>query len=267
MSPRSRYEFVWQGETVRESTKQGNDKVARQMEAAHRTSLAKGEVGYASGSPSRPSATFALSVSNRGRRPASRKAPLQIGCGIGPAFEHCFPTSLWQRQDGQHRQADGKEISTINSSLCVLRRILRFSVEWGVIEGSSYALTASWRTPSRHCSQSRAGAEVFGALPGATKVHCHNTRRQWDASRRVLQNALGEYQLAERQEWSRTRHSRQNGCCPPLDPMTPRVRFILEARWEFAEKPAYGWVWPAPTQCGQINHASQRNNTLAPSGK
>ena len=30
---------------MRESTKQGNDKVARQMEAAHRTSLAKGEVG------------------------------------------------------------------------------------------------------------------------------------------------------------------------------------------------------------------------------
>jgi len=30
---------------VRESSKQGNDKVARQMEAAHRTSLAKGEVG------------------------------------------------------------------------------------------------------------------------------------------------------------------------------------------------------------------------------
>src|SRR5271165_3142359 len=39
------YKFVWQGESIRESTKQGNDKVARQMEAAHRTSLAKGEVG------------------------------------------------------------------------------------------------------------------------------------------------------------------------------------------------------------------------------
>jgi hypothetical protein len=39
------YKFVWQGETIRESTKQGNDKVARQMEAAHRTALAKGEVG------------------------------------------------------------------------------------------------------------------------------------------------------------------------------------------------------------------------------
>ncbi len=39
------YKFMWQGKLVRESTKQGNDKVARQMEAAHRTSLAKGLVG------------------------------------------------------------------------------------------------------------------------------------------------------------------------------------------------------------------------------
>src|SRR5437660_431862 len=39
------YKFQWNGKLVRESTKQGNDKIARQMEAAHRTSLAKGEVG------------------------------------------------------------------------------------------------------------------------------------------------------------------------------------------------------------------------------
>src|ERR1700719_2144735 len=39
------YKFMWIGKLVRKSTKQGNDKVARQMESAHRTSLAKGEVG------------------------------------------------------------------------------------------------------------------------------------------------------------------------------------------------------------------------------
>jgi hypothetical protein len=39
------YKFMWQGKVVRESTKQGKDKVARQMEAAHPTSPAKGEVG------------------------------------------------------------------------------------------------------------------------------------------------------------------------------------------------------------------------------
>jgi hypothetical protein len=39
------YKFMWQGKPIRESTRQGNNKVVRQMEAAHRTSLAKGEVG------------------------------------------------------------------------------------------------------------------------------------------------------------------------------------------------------------------------------
>lgn len=39
------YKFMWNGQLIRESTKQGSDKVARQMEAAHRTALAKGEVG------------------------------------------------------------------------------------------------------------------------------------------------------------------------------------------------------------------------------
>jgi len=36
--------FTFNGEPVQESTKQGNPRVARQMEAAHETALAKGEV-------------------------------------------------------------------------------------------------------------------------------------------------------------------------------------------------------------------------------
>src|SRR2546427_744111 len=39
------YKFNWNGEQIRESTKQTNKRVAEQMEAAHRTALAKGEVG------------------------------------------------------------------------------------------------------------------------------------------------------------------------------------------------------------------------------
>jgi len=46
------YKFMWQGRLVRESTKQANDKVARQMESAHRTSLAKGEVEIREKQPS-----------------------------------------------------------------------------------------------------------------------------------------------------------------------------------------------------------------------
>src|SRR5882724_9632061 len=39
------YKFVWNSEPIRESTKQTNKRVAEEMEAAHRTALAKGEVG------------------------------------------------------------------------------------------------------------------------------------------------------------------------------------------------------------------------------
>jgi hypothetical protein len=52
------YKFMWQGKLVRESSKQGNDKVARQMESAHRTSLAKGEVGIREKKPAPTLAEF-----------------------------------------------------------------------------------------------------------------------------------------------------------------------------------------------------------------
>ena len=39
------YRFTWKGDPIRESTKQTNKRVAEQIEAAHKTSLAKGEVG------------------------------------------------------------------------------------------------------------------------------------------------------------------------------------------------------------------------------
>src|SRR6516164_1978879 len=39
------YKFVWNGELIRESTKQSNKRTAEQMEAAKRTTLAKAEVG------------------------------------------------------------------------------------------------------------------------------------------------------------------------------------------------------------------------------
>jgi len=39
------YKFTWNGKPIRVSTKQTNKRVAEQIEAAHKTSLAKGEGG------------------------------------------------------------------------------------------------------------------------------------------------------------------------------------------------------------------------------
>jgi integrase len=38
--------------------------------------------------------------------------------------------------------------------------------------------------------------------------------------------------------------------------MTPRVRSILESRWESTGKPAEGFVWPAPTRSGHLEPSS-----------
>jgi hypothetical protein len=38
--------------------------------------------------------------------------------------------------------------------------------------------------------------------------------------------------------------------------MTPRVRAVLEDRWERADKPAEGWVWPAPTRSEHLEGSS-----------
>ena len=39
-------------------------------------------------------------------------------------------------------------------------------------------------------------------------------------------------------------------------PMTPRVREVLETRWERAGKPLEGWVWPAQTRSGHLEGSS-----------
>lgn len=38
--------------------------------------------------------------------------------------------------------------------------------------------------------------------------------------------------------------------------MTLRVRGILQSRWEGAEKPQEGWVWPAPTGSSHLEPSS-----------
>lgn len=52
------YKFMWHGELIRESTKQGNDRKARQIEAGHRTALANGLVGIREKKPAPALADF-----------------------------------------------------------------------------------------------------------------------------------------------------------------------------------------------------------------
>ena len=52
-------------------------------------------------------------------------------------------------------------------------------------------------------------------------------------------------------------------------PMTPRVRAVLETRWNATGRPLEGWIWPAPTKNGHIGHSTlkkQHTHALKLSG-
>ncbi len=92
------YKFMWQGKLIRESTKQGNDKVARQMESAHRTSLAKGEVGIREKKPSPTLSQFIdLRFEPWAKATFEKTSPKNLvrllPSGIA---KHLRPTKLWQ---------------------------------------------------------------------------------------------------------------------------------------------------------------------------
>src|SRR6266481_5437997 len=138
------YKFMWQGKLIRESTKQGNDKVARQMEAAHRTSLAKGEVGIRDKKTAPTLAEFIdkrfapwaqsatcpktwLDYYRSGLRAVGKYTPLASLRLNEITSERASDFAAW-------RQAQGLQVSSVNSSLQVLRRMLHIAVEWGAIE-------------------------------------------------------------------------------------------------------------------------------------
>ena len=142
------YKFMWQGKLVRESTKQGNEKVAGQMESAHRTSLAKGEVGIRERKIVPTLTDFCT-----GRIEPWAKATFEKSClknwlwyrtGIRALtkYKPLAGTSL-DKITGElacefaaHRLREGMKVSTANNSLRVLRRILNLAVEWGVLDGT-----------------------------------------------------------------------------------------------------------------------------------
>src|SRR3984893_1952731 len=128
------YKFMWQGKLIRESTKQGNDKVARNMESAHRTSLAKGEVGIREKKiiPTLASflterilpwaeASFAANTPKNLKwyRNESRVLMLHKPLANSPLDGI---TGELTSQFAAHRLRQGKQISTVNSSVRVLRR-------------------------------------------------------------------------------------------------------------------------------------------------
>jgi integrase len=139
------YKFTWNGEVIRESTKQTNKRVAEQMEAAHKTNLAKGDVGIREKKLVPTLKEFAEGVfrSHVGSTFAAKVQTLRY-------YEHgikaicSYPQLANLRLDAittqtisdyvAKRRADGLQVSSINRELQALRRMFALAVEWGKVE-------------------------------------------------------------------------------------------------------------------------------------
>jgi len=275
------YKFMWLGRMVRESTKQGNDKVARQMEAAHRTSLAKGEVGIRE-KKTAPTlrefcdrrfepwakATFQHTCRNNwfwfraGIRRLTAHEPLskakldEITNEKVAGFVAHEQTRLQNRGRDEDEEKRGMAVSSINSSLRVLRRILSLAVEWGVLESSPVISLLPGEhhrervvTPEEESRYLAAAppllADVATVLAdtGMRPDECYRLR--WEDVTWV--NGRNGSVLVRQGKTAAARR---------VLPLTPRVRFVLESRWDVAGKPLEGWLWPAPTASEHIDHSS-----------
>ena len=135
------YRFVWNGVEVRQSTKQGNKRIGEQIEAARKTSLAKGEVGLRDAKVSPMLREFADGRFMDHIRSHFAAKPKTVSYyADGPKAIKGFPELGNLRLDEiraedihkfvQHLKTFDFEISTVNRRLQALRRIFKLAEEW-----------------------------------------------------------------------------------------------------------------------------------------
>ncbi len=139
------YKFTWNGKLIRESTKQTNKRLAETMEAAHKSALAKGEVGIREKEPAPTLKTFGEDSflpfvrSTRAGKPNTVRFYKNSVANLS-AYSKLADLPLDQINSEivagfvARRQLDQVQISTINRDLATLRRMFHLAIEWGRVK-------------------------------------------------------------------------------------------------------------------------------------
>jgi integrase len=250
------YKFTWDGEVIRQSTKQANKRVAEQMEAAHRTSLAKGEVGIREkkSAPTLDSfaekdflpytrSTFASKLKTLKYYEYGVKA-LRTYDTLATLPLDSITTDVIAGYVAKRREA-GLEPSSINRELQSLRRMFTLALEWGKVEkalpkvrmlsGENHrerVLTpAEEALYLKHASPLLHDVAIILLDCGLRPEECF--RLQWaNVHDGVVEIQYGKTDNARRRI-----------------PMSQRVAAVLEMRKTDSASP---WVFPASTKSGHM---------------
>jgi len=139
------YRFTWKGEVFRESTKHTNKRIAEQIEAAHKTSLAKGEVGIRDRKPAATirqfatgdflpfcRSTFAAKVKTLSYYENGTARLLEYSAVANESLDTITSEAITGY--ARYRREAGMKITTVNRELQVLRRMFTLAIEWRKVE-------------------------------------------------------------------------------------------------------------------------------------
>ncbi|MFL6306084.1 MAG: tyrosine-type recombinase/integrase [Candidatus Sulfotelmatobacter sp.] len=250
------YKFMWNRELIRESTKQGNDRKARNMESAHRTALANGLVGIRERKPVAKLADFLkndflpFAETTHATKPLTLRYYRQ-GCDM--LIKSALAGLRLDEITDQHARAFAARLSKLSASgvnrgLRTLRRALNLANTWGKLERpvkitlakgevqrdrvltreESEQYLGSCRQPWRDCAtiildEGFRPGEVFALRWAHILLN--------DDATGLIQVVAGKSKAARR-----------------VLPITPRVHALLRARYEAAGSPEDGWVFPTSNE-------------------
>ncbi len=276
------YHFLFNGEHIQKSTKQGNPRTARQIEAAHRTALARGEVGLVEKQPAptlekfiedrfTPWARATFETASPKTWTGWYRTQLANICAYQPLVSRKLGTitSEHAADFGASLQAKGLQPSSVNSALRVLRRVLRLAAEWRVTESAPKIKLLRGEHHREHVVTREEEAKYLaaaGPLLGDIVAVLSDTGMRPEESARLRWESVS---------WHNGQHGTlqvthgKTAAARRMLPLSPRVRSVLERRWNEASQPLEGWVWSSETKSGHVEPSTlkkQHHNALRLSG-
>lgn len=271
------YKFTWNGEQIRESTKQTNKRVAEQMEAAHRTALAKGEVGIRDKKPVPTLKEFAERdflpfVRSTFAAKLKTLAYYKNGAQRLLSFERLGTERMdaltsdrvseyvSSRQTSSGKRGRPLQVASLNRELQVLRRMFHLAQEWGKVEKALPAVKMLPGEKHRERILTSEEEDLFfeGASTAAMNQYADPALLREVATILLDCGLRPEEAFRLRTEnvadnkleihFGKTENARRR------IPMTPRVRAVLDMR--LSKVDGSGWVFPAKTKSGHIEPSS-----------
>ncbi len=246
------YKFMWQGQLTRESTKQGNDKVARQMEAAHRTALAKGEVGIREKKPTATLKEFLKEDFQKYAETRHAAKPLTLRYytqGSAMLLKSELAGLRLDELSDQHAQNFARRhshlsASGVNRGLRTLRRALNLAYQWGKLEKPVKVTLAAGERQRDRVLNEKEIEKYLNACPQPWKDCATIILDEGFRPGEVFalrwphvffnEDGTGLIQIVE----GKSKAARR------MLPMTPRVYSLLRARYETCGRPRDGWIFP-----------------------